>query len=106
MSTHNAYAIVAAGGKQHRVKEGGRYKFEKIVGEPGETIELNQVLLLAQGDKVELGAPYLNNHKVIAKILQHGRADKIKIFKMRRRKTYRRTQGHRQYFTEVEITKI
>lgn len=105
MSTHSAYAIIAVDGKQHRVKVGQRCKFEYLTGEPGESIELGKVLLVAEGDKVQIGAPFLSN-KVMGKIVQHGRGDKVIIFKMRRRKGYRRTQGHRQGFTEVEITHI
>ncbi len=104
--SQSAYAIIASGGKQHRVKVGQRYKFESIAGEPGNIVEFDQVLLVADGDKINLGAPYLANVKVQAKILQHGRGKKITIIKMRRRKTYRRQQGHRQNFTEVEITNI
>lgn len=106
MSAQSTYAIVAAGGKQHRVKVGQRCRLETIAGEPGQSVELDKVLLIAQGDKIELGAPYLSGSKVTAKIVEHGRGDKITIFKMRRRKGYRRTQGHRQDFTEVEITGI
>lgn len=106
MITHSAYAVIAAGGRQHRVKVGQRCKLDKIVGEPGDSVELGKVLLVAQGEKVQVGAPYLQGSKVLAKILQHGRGDKVTIFKMRRRKGYRRKQGHRQDFTEVEITSI
>lgn len=106
MSTQSTYAIVAAGGKQHRVKVGQKCRLELVAGEPGQLVELDKVLLVAQGESVKLGAPYLAGSKVTAKILQHGRGEKIKIFKMRRRKGYRRTQGHRQHFTEVEITQI
>ncbi len=106
MITHSAYAIISAGGKQHRVKVGQRCKFEKLTGEPGESVEFDKVLLVATGDDVQVGAPFIGNAKVIAKILQHGRGDKVTIIKMRRRKGYRRKQGHRQDFTEVEITKI
>lgn len=105
MSTQ-AYAIVAAGGKQHRVMVGKQYRFEKIDGELGQSIELDKVLLVANGDSVTLGAPYVAGSKVMAKIVEHGRGEKIRIFKMRRRKGYRRTQGHRQDFTKVEITSI
>ncbi len=106
MTTHSAYAIISAGGKQHRVKVGQRCKFEKLAGEPGESVELDKVILFAAGENISMGAPYLEQTIVVAKILQHGRGEKVKIFKMRRRKGYRRTQGHRQAFTEVEITKI
>lgn len=101
-----AYAIIAAGGKQHRVKVGQQCRLEKMVGEPGELVELDKVLLIAEGESVKLGAPYLAGSKVTAKIVEQGRGDKIRIFKMRRRKGYRRTQGHRQDFTKVEITSI
>lgn len=106
MNTQSTYAIVAAGGKQHRVKVGQKCRLEKMAGEPGQSVELDKVLLVAQGDSVELGAPYLAGSKVIATIVEQGRGEKIRIFKMRRRKGYRRTQGHRQDFTEVEITQI
>lgn len=114
MSTHQienerkeaiAYAIIATGGKQYRVKVGQRFEFEKLAGEPGDTVELNNVLLIGEGDNIQVGAPYLES-KVLATIVQHGRGEKIKIFKMRRRKGYRRTQGHRQDYTQVEITSI
>jgi large subunit ribosomal protein L21 len=106
VNTQSAYAIIAAGGKQHRVKVGQRFKFELMPGEPGESVEFGNVMLVANGENVQVGAPYLPNSKVLATIVQHGRGEKIRIFKMRRRKTYRRTQGHRQHFTEVEITQI
>lgn len=106
MSTHSDYAVIATGGKQHRVKVGKKYRFEKIEGELGNSIEFDKVLLLVEGESKQLGAPYLSGAKVVAKIVQHGRGKKVKIFKMRRRKGYRRTQGHRQSFTEVEITSL
>ncbi len=106
MSTQNAYAIIRAGGNQHRVKVGQQVKLSKMTGEPGDSVELGDVLLLAQGDKVQVGAPLVGSAKVTAKILSHGRGDKITIYKMRRRKGYRRKQGHRQDFTLVEITNI
>ncbi len=106
MSTQGAYAIIVAGGKQHRVKVGQLFKFELMEGEPGESVEFSNVLLKSDGDKIQLGAPYISGSTVKAEIIQHGRGDKIRIFKMRRRKTYRRTQGHRQHFTEVKITQI
>lgn len=102
----NAYAIIRTGGKQHRVKVGQRCKFELLAGEPGDSVELGDVLMIANGDKFQVGAPLLDKAKVTAKIISHGRGDKVTIFKMRRRKGYRRKQGHRQGFTEVEITNI
>jgi large subunit ribosomal protein L21 len=106
VSTHSAYAIISAGGRQFRVKVGQRCKFDKLSGEPGDSIELGQVMLIAAGENVQIGAPFLDKTKVVAKIVSHGRGDKITIFKMRRRKGYRRKQGHRQDYTEVEITNI
>jgi large subunit ribosomal protein L21 len=106
VDTQNAYAIIATGGKQYRIKVGQRCKFEKLAGEPGDTIELGNVLMVANGDNVQVGAPYLDKGKVIAKILGQGRGKKVTIIKMRRRKTYRRKQGHRQSFTEVEIVSL
>lgn len=103
---HSAYAIISAGGKQHRVKVGQRFKFEKMVGEPGDSVELGEVHLVAEGDNIQVGAPLLDGAKVMATIVSHGRGEKITIIKMRRRKGYRRKQGHRQDFTEVEITKF
>ncbi|MFO1259213.1 MAG: 50S ribosomal protein L21 [Gammaproteobacteria bacterium] len=100
------YAVIESGGKQHRVKVGQRLKLEKLPVEEGQTVELDKVMLVANGDNVQLGAPYLDKSKVSAKVLSHGRGDKITIIKMRRRKTYRRKQGHRQAFTEIEVTSI
>ena len=108
MSTQSAsaYAIIRTGGKQYRVKEGQRFKFEKLAGEVGDTVDLGDVILLADGDKIQVGAPLLDKAKVTAKILSHGRGDKVTIIKMRRRKGYRRKQAHRQLFTEAQITNI
>lgn len=106
MDNPSAYAIIAVDGKQHRVKVGKRYKFEFLKGEPGDSIELGQVLMMANEGNVQIGAPVLTGNKVMGTIVSHGRGEKIRIFKMRRRKGYRRTQGHRQGFTEVEITSI
>ena len=99
------YAVIESGGKQHRVKVGQRLKLEKLPVEAGESVTLDKVLLVANGDQIECGAPYLDS-KISAKVLSHGRGDKVTIIKFRRRKTYRRKQGHRQAFTEVEITAI
>ncbi|MBS0289898.1 MAG: 50S ribosomal protein L21 [Proteobacteria bacterium] len=106
MSTQSTYAIISAGGKQHRVKVGQRCKIEKVDGEPGESVEFDKVYLVAADQNVQIGTPFIQNAKVMAKILSHGRGEKIRIIKLRRRKGYRRKQGHRQHFTEVEITNI
>lgn len=106
MSTENAYAIIESGGKQHRVKVGQRVRFEKIESELGETVTFDKVLLVSNGSDVTVGAPYVSGANVTADVLSHGRAKKIMIIKLRRRKNSRRRQGHRQYFTEFKITGI
>jgi large subunit ribosomal protein L21 len=81
-------------------------KVEKIEAEKGATVELDQVLMVGEGEDVKVGAPYLEGGKVTATVVDHGRRDKIKVIKFKRRKNYRRQMGHRQYFTQIEITGI
>ncbi len=100
------YAIVATGGKQYRVKEGEKLRVEKLSAEAGDTVELDKVLMVGEGDDVKIGAPYLEGAKVTATVAANGRGDKVKIVKFRRRKHYRRETGHRQAYTEIEITGI
>jgi len=100
------YAIVATGGKQYRVKEGETLRVEKLSAEAGDTVELDKVLMVGEGDDVKIGAPYLEGAKVTATVAANGRGDKVKIVKFRRRKHYRREMGHRQSYTEIEITGI
>ena len=100
------YAIVATGGKQYRVKEGEKLRVEKLSAEAGDTVELDKVLMVGEGDDVKIGAPYLEGAKVTATVAANGRGDKVKIVKFRRRKHYRRETGHRQSYTEIEITGI
>ena len=100
------YAVIVSGGKQHRVVEGETLKLEKIEVETGGTVEFDRVLLVADGDKVQVGAPVVDGAKVTAEVVSHGRADKIQIIKFRRRKHSMKRQGHRQWFTEVKITGI
>jgi large subunit ribosomal protein L21 len=100
------YAIVATGGKQYRVKEGEKLRVEKLSAEAGDTVELDKVLMVGEGDDVKIGAPYLEGAKVTATVSANGRGDKVKIVKFRRRKHYRREMGHRQSYTEIEITGI
>ena len=100
------YAVIATGGKQYRVTEGETLKVEKLAGEEGSEIELDQVLMVADGDNVQVGTPVLENGSVTAKIKSHGRGKKIEIIKFRRRKHHRKQMGHRQDFTEIEVTKI
>ncbi len=100
------YAVIKTGGKQYKVTEGQRLRVEKIDAEAGATVELDQVLMVADGDNVKVGSPFVEGGKVSAKVAAHGRGEKIKIVKFRRRKHYRKTQGHRQSYTELEITGI
>lgn len=100
------YAVIKTGGKQYRVAAGDKLKVEKLAGEVGSDITLDQVLMLADGDNVTIGAPLIDGASVQAKVVAHGRGDKVMIFKFRRRKHYRKTQGHRQDFTEIEIGAI
>ena len=99
------YAVVETGGKQYKVAIGDKLKVEKLMAEEGASIDLGRVLMVADGENIQVGAPTLDT-SVSATVIAHGRDKKIKVFKMKRRKNYRRTQGHRQYFTEVEITGI
>ena len=100
------YAVIKTGGKQYRVSSGEKIKVEQIPADVGSQITLDQVLMVADGDKVSIGAPLVAGATVQATVVAHGRADKVHIFKMRRRKHYARTQGHRQGFTEVRIDEI
>lgn len=100
------YAVIKAGGKQYRVASGEKLRIEQVAAEVGSEIVLDQVLMVADGENVTLGTPTLSGASVKAKVIAQGRGDKVHIFKMRRRKHYRKTQGHRQNFTELEITGI
>ncbi len=100
------YAVIVTGGKQYRVTKGETLKVEKIVAEEGAEIELDKVLMIADGDKLSIGAPELDRSSVKAKIVSHGRGKKVTIIKFRRRKHHRKQMGHRQSYTEIEITAI
>jgi len=100
------YAVIRTGGKQYRVAEGDTLKVEKIAAETGASLELDQVLMVADGEDIKVGKPYLNGGKVTATVKSHGRGKKVKIIKFRRRKHHLKRQGHRQWFTELEITGI
>ena len=100
------YAVVKTGGKQYRVRAGEKLRIEQIPAEVGQEIVLDQVLVIADGDALKMGTPFLAGAQVKAKVLEHGRGDKVHIFKMRRRKHYRKSQGHRQNYTEIEILGI
>ena len=100
------YAVFKTGGKQYRAATGDVIKVEKIEAEKGATVELDQVLMVGEGEEVKIGAPYLEGGKVTATVVDHGRREKIKIIKFKRRKNHRKQMGHRQYFTQLEITGI
>jgi large subunit ribosomal protein L21 len=100
------YAVFQSGGKQHRVAEGQTVRLEKIEVAPGESVEFDNILMISNGEDVKIGTPYVAGGKVTAEIVTHGRGDKIKVVKFRRRKHSRKQMGHRQWFTEVKITAI
>lgn len=100
------YAVIKTGGKQYKVQEGDTVRTEKLEGEVGSEIELEEVLMLVDGDQVEVGSPAIEGAKVAAEISAHGRADKIEIVKFLRRKHHRKQMGHRQAFTDLKVTKI
>lgn len=101
------YAVFKTGGKQYKASKGDVLRVEKIKADAGQTVDLDQVLMVSDDDnKVVVGNPLVKGGKVTAKVVAHGRADKIRIIKFRRRKHSRRTQGHRQHYTDLEITAI
>ena len=100
------YAVIATGGKQYKVAKGEVLRVEKLDGEEGDTVKLDRVLMVADGDKVSVGTPLLDKAAVTAKITAQGRADKVEIVKFRRRKHSRSQAGHRQSYTEIEVTDI
>ena len=100
------YAVIATGGKQYRVSEGDVIRIETLPAEENEEITFDKVLLVADGDDVNIGAPYVKGGKVSATVNGHGRGKKIEIIKFKRRKHHRKQMGHRQNFTEVKITGI
>jgi large subunit ribosomal protein L21 len=100
------YAVIKTGGKQYRVTAGEKLKIEQIPADVGAQIVLDQVLMVGEGDDVKVGRPLVDGASVSATVVAHGRHDKVKIFKMRRRKHYQKHQGHRQNFTEIQINEI
>ena len=100
------YAVIATGGKQYRVENGGVLRIEKLTAELGTTVEFDQVLLVADGDKITVGTPLLKGSKVSATVEAHGKGNKVSIVKFRRRKHYMRMKGHRQQYTQVRVTGI
>lgn len=100
------YAVIKTGGKQYKVAQGDTLKIETLVAEVGSTVSFEEVLMVGEGEQVKVGAPLVSGSAVKAEVLSHGRGDKIRIVKHRRRKHYHKEQGHRQNFTEVKITEI
>jgi large subunit ribosomal protein L21 len=100
------YAVIKTGGKQYKVAAGEKLKIEKLVGDVGSKVVIDKVLMINDGENTTIGAPLVAGATVSATVLSHGRGDKVMIFKFRRRKHYRKTQGHRQSFTEIQIGEI
>jgi large subunit ribosomal protein L21 len=100
------YAIIRTGGKQYQVAAGDTLRVEKLQGEVGDTVELADVLLIADGDDVQVGKPVVEGAKVVAKIAEQGKAKKVLVFKKKKRKGYRVLRGHRQLFTALSIEEI
>ena len=100
------FAVIESGGKQHTVSEGESLKVELLAAEEGSTIEFDKVLMISNGSESKIGNPYLENAKVTAKLVNNGKHNKVRVFKMKRRKDYRRTYGHRQNYSEITIESI
>ncbi len=100
------YAVIRTGGKQHRIEPGQSIRVEKLAGEVGDSIELDEVLMVGGEGEARVGQPLVAGVKAIGTITDQGRGQKIKVFKMKRRKNYRRLQGHRQDYTEIRVEKI
>jgi len=100
------YAVIATGGKQYRVQEGAVVRIEKLDADKGDSVEFNQLLLVGDGAYVTVGAAYVGSAKLVATVDSHGKGDKVRIVKFRRRKHYKREKTHRQPYTDVKITSI
>jgi len=100
------YAIVDSGGKQYKVQEGEILRVEKLAGEVGDSVSFDRILMFSDGDNVNVGTPLLEDVAVSGHIVEQGKAKKIIVFKYKKRKRYRRKQGHRQQFTAVKIDSI
>jgi large subunit ribosomal protein L21 len=100
------YAVIKTGGKQYKVAAGEKLKVEKLAGDVGSKVVIDKVLMITDGDNTTIGAPLIAGAKVNATVVSHGRGDKVMIFKFRRRKHYRKTQGHRQSYTEILIDDV
>ena len=100
------YAVIKTGGKQYRVMQGETLRVEKLEADVGAAVTFDQVLLVGEVEGITMGAPLVAGASVAAKVVKHGRADKVRIIKFRRRKHHMKQMGHRQHYTEVEITSI
>lgn len=100
------YAIIRTGGKQYQVAAGDKLRVEKLQGDVGETVELSDILMVVDGDDVKIGQPVVDGAKVVAKITEQGKADKVVVFKKKRRKGYQVKRGHRQHFTALTIEEV
>ncbi|MDR1979982.1 MAG: 50S ribosomal protein L21 [Synergistaceae bacterium] len=100
------YAVIEEGGKQYRVSQGNKIRVEKRDAVEGETLSIDKVLLLGRDDGAEIGSPYVKGASVTAKVLSHGKEDKVIVFKYRRKKNYRRFRGHRQQYTELLVESV
>jgi large subunit ribosomal protein L21 len=100
------YAVIRSGGKQYTVREGDSLKVEKLAGEPGESLEIADVLMVSDGDSITVGAPLVTGAKVMAEIVEHGKGEKIVVFKYKPKVRYRKRTGHRQQFTKLAIKQI
>ncbi len=100
------YAVIQTGGKQYRVKSGEQVKIEALAAEVGAAVSFDRVLMLGEGESVRVGAPFVAGAAVKATVVSQGRGEKIRIFKLRRRKHFQKSQGHRQSYTEVRIDEI
>ena len=100
------YAVIKTGGKQYKLAQGDVVRVEKLDAEEGASVELDKVLMIADGDSINVGTPYVDGGKVSVTVKSHGRAKKVEIMKFRRRKHHQKRTGHRQYYTEIEVTGI
>lgn len=100
------FAVIATGGKQYRVSEGSVLRVEKLSADAGANVEFDQILMVGEGSKVKIGSPLVSGGKVVATVQGHGKSDKVRIVKFRRRKHYLRQGTHRQQYTEIKVTSI
>ena len=100
------YAVIKTGGKQYKVAQGDLLKVEKLDAEPGAEVEISEVLMVVDGDNVQVGTPVVESASVKAKVIEHGKAKKVIVFKKKRRKGYKVKRGHRQHYTTLEIQEV